>query len=88
VDEEVRRILNEQYERARRIIEEHRDKLVLLAETLLEHETLTAEEVRQLLETGEVRQPTPSGGPPPTKPSPSPEPPKVPGAWKPEPVMG
>jgi len=88
VDEEVRRILNEQYERARRIIEEHRDKLVLLAETLLEHETLTAEEVRQLLETGEVRQPTPSGGPPPTKPSPNPEPPKVPGAWKPEPVMG
>ncbi|GBC84963.1 ATP-dependent zinc metalloprotease FtsH [bacterium HR11] len=88
VDEEVRRILNEQYERACRIIEEHRDKLVLLAETLLEHETLTAEEVRQLLETGEIRQPTPSGGPPPTKPSPSPEPPKVPGTWKPEPVMG
>ncbi len=88
VDEEVRRILNEQYERACRIIEEHRDKLVLLAETLLEHETLTAEEVRQLLETGEVRQPTPSGGPPPTKPSPSPEPPRVPGTWKPEPVMG
>ncbi|MDW7984418.1 MAG: ATP-dependent zinc metalloprotease FtsH [Acidobacteriota bacterium] len=88
VDEEVRRILNEQYERACRLIEEHRDKLVLLAETLLEYETLTAEEIRQLLETGEVRQPTPSGGPPPTKPSPSLEQPKVPGTWKPEPVMG
>jgi len=88
VDEEVRRILNEQYERARSIIEAHRDKLVLLAETLLEHETLTAEEVRQLLETGEVRQPAPSGGPPPTKPASSSEAPKVPGTWKPEPVMG
>jgi len=87
VDEEVRRILREQYERAKRLIEEHRDQLVLLAETLLQHETLTAEEVRELLETGSLPQPSPETPPGTTPKVPQPEVP--PGSsWNPEPVMG
>ncbi len=45
IDQEVRRIVDEQYAVARRIIQEHRDKLDRLAEALLERETLDAEEI-------------------------------------------
>ena len=49
IDDEVRRIVKEQYDRARVLIEEHVDKLDAIAEALLERETLDAEELRALM---------------------------------------
>src|SRR5205807_1154277 len=45
IDEEVRRILTEQYERAKRAISENREALDRLATALLERETLDHEEI-------------------------------------------
>jgi cell division protease FtsH len=50
IDQEVRRIVDAAYGRARSILQEHRTKLVLLAETLLEKEVLDRQEFLKLLE--------------------------------------
>src|SRR5207253_7839111 len=49
IDSEVRKIVTEQYERARRIIEENRDTMVRLAENLLEHESLDGVQIRRIV---------------------------------------
>ncbi len=54
IDEEVRRIVEEQYERARKVIRENRDRLDRLAEALLERETLDAEEIQAALDGKEL----------------------------------
>jgi cell division protease FtsH len=45
VDEEVRRISDECYAEARRLLREHRDRLDTIVEQLLEHETLDEAEI-------------------------------------------
>jgi cell division protease FtsH len=45
IDQEVRRIINAEYERALKVLDDHRDALDRLAAALLERETLDAEEV-------------------------------------------
>jgi cell division protease FtsH len=49
IDSEVRKIVTEQYARARRILEENRDTLVRLAEALLEHESLDGVQIRRVV---------------------------------------
>jgi cell division protease FtsH len=49
IDSEVRKIVTEQYARARRILEENRDTMVRLAETLLEHESLDGVQIRRIV---------------------------------------
>nr|WP_255575405.1 ATP-dependent zinc metalloprotease FtsH [Caldovatus aquaticus] len=49
IDAEIRRIIDEAYQRARKILSENIDELHLLAKGLLEHETLTGEEIRQVI---------------------------------------
>lgn len=49
IDEEIRRILKECEADTLRLLEEHRDKLEILAQALLEKETIPAEEVYELL---------------------------------------
>jgi cell division protease FtsH len=49
IDEQVKRIISEQYERARNIVEENRDVMVRLSETLLERETLDAVQIRRII---------------------------------------
>jgi len=49
IDEEVKRIIDVCYERAKKIIEENKDRIKLLAHTLLEKEVLNGEEVMALL---------------------------------------
>jgi cell division protease FtsH len=56
VDEEVRRIIDEQYDLARRLIEEHSDKMHAMAKALLEWETIDAEQLDAIMEG---RQPQP-----------------------------
>lgn len=50
IDQEQRKIINECYEITRKVIEEHRDLLKLIADSLLEHETLTREQIEYLVE--------------------------------------
>ncbi|QIL46051.1 ATP-dependent metallopeptidase FtsH/Yme1/Tma family protein [Vagococcus coleopterorum] len=54
IDQEVRAILSEAHEKAREIIEEHKDTHKLIAEKLLEFETLDARSIKSLFETGEM----------------------------------
>jgi cell division protease FtsH len=50
IDEEIRAIVDKQYELARKIITENRDKLDRISEMLLERETLDAEEILAAIE--------------------------------------
>ncbi|WP_320163117.1 ATP-dependent zinc metalloprotease FtsH [uncultured Trichococcus sp.] len=54
IDSEVRRMMSEAHIRARQIIEEHREQLNLIAEKLLELETLDEKTIRSLFETGQM----------------------------------
>jgi cell division protease FtsH len=50
VDQEVKRILDEAHDRARDLIEDHRDLLESIAQALLERETLDRDEIDRLAE--------------------------------------
>ena len=50
IDAEVRNIIDTQYKRARKLIEDNRDKLDALAEALLERETIGSEEIEAIME--------------------------------------
>lgn len=52
IDQEMQRIIKEQYERTRQILTEKRDLLDLIATTLLEVETLDAEQINHLKDHG------------------------------------
>jgi cell division protease FtsH len=49
IDQQVKYIVSEQYDRARNIIEENRDTMIRLAETLLDRETLDAVQIRRII---------------------------------------
>ncbi|CAN5374126.1 ATP-dependent zinc metalloprotease FtsH [soil metagenome] len=49
IDQEVQKIINEQYARAEKIINENKDAMVRLAEALLEFETLDAVQIRRVV---------------------------------------
>ena len=68
IDEEMRRLIEEAESKARNILTEHIDQLHLLANALLEFETLTGDEVRGLILRGEpIVRPEPNDEPPPPK---------------------
>jgi hypothetical protein len=50
----VRRIVDECHERAKTILVDNKDKLILLANTLRERETLERHEIDELIETGRL----------------------------------
>ncbi len=50
IDEEMRSIINSCYEKTKKIINENKDLLKLIAETLLEEETITKEQIDYLVE--------------------------------------
>ena len=52
IDEEMRNIINECYAKTKKIINENKDLLKLIAETLLEEETITKEQIDYLVEHG------------------------------------
>ena len=64
IDAEIKRLVEGGLNRAREVINGHREQLTLIAEALLEYETLTGEEIRQLIDTGKIDRPdAPSGQP-------------------------
>lgn len=54
IDKEVRKIIDECYQEAKKILLENRDLVKLLADSLLEYETLTKEQIDSLVETGKM----------------------------------
>jgi len=50
IDTEVSRILTEQYDRAKQILEDNRDKVELMASCLMEYETLDAEQIAEVMQ--------------------------------------
>ncbi len=58
IDIEVKRIMEEAYKQARTLIEENRVKLERIARALLKYETLDADDVKLILEGGELDKPT------------------------------
>lgn len=57
IDEEVRRIINECYARAQKILEDNRDILEAMKDALMEYETIDAEQVDDLMARRKVRPP-------------------------------
>ena len=54
IDEEVRKIINGCYEKAQEILKENKDLVMLLADALIENETLTKEQIDSLVATGKL----------------------------------
>ena len=71
IDKEIRQFVDECYHRAKTILEENRDVLDAMAGALLDHEVLTAEEVKDLSEqVKKVRKPKEETVEPETVPNP------------------
>jgi len=97
IDAEVRRIIDEANQTAKNLIETHRDKLELIASSLLEYETLDGAQVEEIVRTGKFTPPpkpptdvgptlgAPAGTPLPETP-PKPAPPSLPGLGTPSPA--
>ncbi|HEU0233791.1 MAG TPA: ATP-dependent zinc metalloprotease FtsH [Gallionella sp.] len=60
VDAEIRRIIDQQYALARRLIEENHDKIETMAKALLEWETLDADQIDDIMAGNPPRPPKPS----------------------------
>jgi cell division protease FtsH len=54
IDLEIQSFIKACYEEARKILTDNRDKLELIAQTLLEVETLNAEQIKSLVDTGKM----------------------------------
>ncbi|MEE2735767.1 MAG: ATP-dependent zinc metalloprotease FtsH [Pseudomonadota bacterium] len=72
IDKEVRMIIDDCYSRAKRLLEENRDKLDIMAETLLEYETIDRDQIDDIMNGRKPRPPADWGddGPSPSKPAP------------------
>ena len=64
IDSEVKRIIQEQYDRAKAILMANKDKLEMVARALLEYETLSGQQIKDILNKGHF-------DPPPKPPAPS-----------------
>ena len=54
IDKEIRRIVEQGYDRAKHLLEEHREQLESLAKALLEYETLSGDEIKTLIDGGSI----------------------------------
>ena len=57
IDEEVRRIIDESYATARRLLEENRDKLDMMAEALMKYETIDTQQIDDIMAGRVPREP-------------------------------
>ena len=76
IDSEVRAFIKTQYQRAHDLIHSNRDKLEVIANSLLEFETLDGSQMKEIVEHGRLVNPPPGTAPPPGKKMPAEKPPK------------
>jgi cell division protease FtsH len=74
VDAEIRAIVDRQYKLARKLIEDHRDKVETMAKALLEWETLDSDQINDIMEGRAPRPPKPPAQPPSQPRDPGPQP--------------
>ena len=65
IDSEIKRFIDEAFDTATRVLTENRDKVELIANALLEYETLDASHLKDLIEHGEMKDPPSAPKPPP-----------------------
>jgi cell division protease FtsH len=70
IDSEVKRLIDEAYRQATEMLEARRDKVKLIAEALLEFETLEGSQIQDLIELGHMRNPPVIAQKPPPLPPP------------------
>jgi len=58
IDEEIRRMVDDAYTDAKRVLDENWDKVVAVAEALLKHETLSSDDVDRLMNGEQLTRPT------------------------------
>ncbi len=63
VDQEIRKIIDQQYAVARRLLEDNRDKVEAMAKALLELETIDADQIADIMAGLPVRPPKPTQAP-------------------------
>jgi cell division protease FtsH len=63
IDSEIRGLVDNAHARATEVLNTEREKLNLLAEALLEYETLSGEDIKELIETGKIDRPDEPQGP-------------------------
>ncbi|MCL5059681.1 MAG: ATP-dependent zinc metalloprotease FtsH [Candidatus Thermoplasmatota archaeon] len=81
VDGEIRRILDEQYALAKKILTDNRDKVEAMTAALLEYETIDAEQIGDIMAGRPVRPPKPAAAPQP--PAGGGDKPSAPAPWVP-----
>ncbi|KLE34817.1 ATP-dependent zinc metalloprotease FtsH [Aurantiacibacter luteus] len=69
IDAEIKNLVEGAHARATQLLTDHQDQLHLLAQAMLEYETLTGEEIKTLLETGKIDRPDAPSGPIPVRPA-------------------
>lgn len=55
IDEAISDIILKQFERTKKIVEEHKDEVIAIAEALLKYETIEGRHVDEIMEHGEIR---------------------------------
>jgi cell division protease FtsH len=55
IDKEIKRLVEDGLARAREVIKEHLDQLHAIAGALLEHETITGDEIKRIVAGEEIR---------------------------------
>ena len=61
IDSEIKRMLDEAYQKAKSLISAHRDKLDVITKSLLEYETLDGVQIREIMDHGRLINPPTSG---------------------------
>ena len=64
IDHEIKRLIDDAYNTAKRLLTENRDKLEAVAQALLEFETLDGQHIREIVEHGHMIDPPSSPQPP------------------------
>ena len=55
IDEQTRKIIEECYEKAKKIIKENKDLVFKLSDALMKYETITKEQIESIVTTGEIK---------------------------------
>jgi cell division protease FtsH len=64
IDEEIRSVIDTNYERARKILTDHNDKLHMMAEALIKYETIDSHQIDDIMSGRPPRPPSDWSGPP------------------------
>ena len=76
IDQEVKKLLDDSYQLAKKTLTANRDKLEAIAKALLEFETLDGSQLKEIVDHGRLINPPPGVTPPPDKKMPAEKPPK------------